>query len=86
MTWHTAAGKCQNNHSHLVHIKSREVTDFIHDLVWQRQLGDNNAVYIGKLCILTNGRVSRTGIFFCLFIFLSRCAYVLVCVFVLYCI
>ena len=61
MTWHTAADKCQNNHSHLVHIKSREVTDFIHDLVLQRQLGDNVAVYIGKLYILTNGRMNKTG-------------------------
>ena len=61
MTWHMAAGECQNNHSHLVHIKSREVTDFIHELVRQRQLGDNNAVYIGKLCILTNGRMNKAG-------------------------
>ena len=67
MTWYTAAGKCQNNHSHLVHIKSREVTNFIHDLVWHRQLGDNNAVYIGKSCILTNGRMSKVIFFLYLY-------------------
>ena len=52
MTWYTAVDKCSENHSHLVHIKSVEVTDFIHTLLWQSQLGNDEAVYIGKCCIL----------------------------------
>ena len=53
MTWHAAVDKCFEHRSHLVHIKSLEVTEFIHTLLWQSQLGNGEAVYIGKCCILT---------------------------------
>ena len=74
ITWHTAVDKCSENRSHLVHIKSLEVTDFIHTLVWQRQLSDNEAVYIGKCCIPTLGRIHNLFCFW-LFFLISLCHY-----------
>ena len=49
MTWRTAADTCRTNNSHLVHIKTREVTVFIHELVRNASLDGDDDVFIGEL-------------------------------------
>ena len=73
MSWHMALDQCFKNNSHLAHIKSLEVTDFIHTLVLQIQLADGKAVYIGKSRLPIYGRldIARGCLqFICLFIYL----------------
>ena len=49
LTWHQAAEKCLAMNSHLVHIKSRQVTAFMHLLTREAGLyGNGNEIYIGK--------------------------------------
>ena len=72
MTWHMAVDQCFKNNSYLAHVKTPEVTEFIHTIVLQIQLADGKAVYIGKSCVPIYGRFDTAGIrpyFNCLLLF-----------------